>query len=217
MADLSTSDCYRLMISAVVPRPIGLLTTLDATGIVNCAPFSYSSIVSHDPPIVCTSISHRSTEHGIKKDTLVNIETTGEYVFNVVSSDFLQQANQCAGDYPAGTDEMLEAGLATLPSSHVQPPRVAQSRVSLECTLFDTKPIANDAGKHSCTLVLGRVRAVHVRDDVIKRRTSSSGTEAVTVDLEGLEVVGRAGDITYWPVGREDGGGGSLRMPRPKV
>ena len=82
---------YSLCISSVVPRPVGVLTTLDpGTGIVNCAPFSYSSLSTHDPPIVTHGIC---MSNGKKKDSLRNIEATGEWVFNVLEVGYLEQAN----------------------------------------------------------------------------------------------------------------------------
>jgi flavin reductase (DIM6/NTAB) family NADH-FMN oxidoreductase RutF len=251
---LSAGGRYGLCISAVVPRPVAVITTVDENGIVNCAPFSYSGISSHDPPIVTHGLC---LSNGNKKDTLRNIESTGRWVFNVLSTNYLEQANQCSASLPSDVNEAEingldlvwdcksfgiasksddnDAGRDASSSQTAVPPRLAAARVSMECHLIDKKEIYNDEGKHSTTIVIGRVRRFHISKDVYKESDRGTGVGASTgstlperplVDLEALQPVGRAGDITYFPVGtgtREvevgdgDGEGGGGKRRRKEV
>lgn len=132
-ADLKASGgLYGLMISSIVPRPIALVTSQDKEGHLNCAPYSYFNIVCHDPPLVmigcCINMRAKT-----KKDTLHNIEGTKEFVVNIMSSWYLEAANHTSGNFPANVNEMEVAGLASLPSDAVRPPRLAEAAVQLEC------------------------------------------------------------------------------------
>ena len=216
--ELSPGARYGLCISAVVPRPVAVITSVsnsDGTGdgIVNCAPFSYSGLMSHDPPIVSHGLVV-SKEGTVKRDTLNNIEQNGEWVFNVLTTEFLEGANACAAGLPPEVDEAKAAGLKTLPSSIVKPPRLEAAAVSLECKLFDKKEIFNDKGVHTTTIVFGRVVNFNLRDDVMleKREGDTSEEDKPKVDIHKLNAVGRVGGITYWPVGMTDGN--SLEMAR---
>jgi flavin reductase (DIM6/NTAB) family NADH-FMN oxidoreductase RutF len=226
--DLSVGERYGFFISAVVPRPVAVITTqsFGDDGVVNCAPFSYTSLSSHDPPIVTHGIA--VTEQGTKKkDTLVNIEATGEWVMNILTKPYLTQANDCAATFPPDQDETVAMGLRTLPCDSVQVPRLEQAAVALECRLWDTKEVFNDQGVHTTTIVMGRVVRIHVHASVLKEReTTKQGDDddvveidqrlPPLVDLFKLQAVGRAGDITYWPVGISDPEQETLPMPRPK-
>lgn len=123
---------YGLGISAIVPRPIALVSSQDANGVLNCAPYSYFNIVSHDPPLVvignCINMRAQS-----KKDTLQNIEATGQFVVNIMSSWYVESANHCSGAFPPDVSEFEVSGLSTLPSDIVKPPRVGEAAVQLEC------------------------------------------------------------------------------------
>lgn len=123
---------YNLLISCVVPRPIALVTTVNAAGARNCAPFSYFSCVGHEPPMVSITICTQGRNR-VQKDTLNNILETNEFVVNIMSEWFVESANHTCGAFPPETDEIALSGLTTVPSSAVKPPRVAESAVHLEC------------------------------------------------------------------------------------
>ena len=202
---------YGFFISAVVPRPVAVITTVDQdSGVVNCAPFSYTSISSHDPPIVTHGISIKAG--GIKKDTLRNIESTGQWVYNILTTNYLEAANACAGNFDPTTSEINETNLSTLPCQVVSVPRLAEAPVSLECELYKSEEIFNDDGQHTTTIVMGRVRQIHVQEEVLKDDCDEEGSPVV--DLQKFQPVGRAGDVTYYPVGVSEGS--ALPMPRPK-
>jgi len=179
-AKLSSRDAYRLMISCIIPRPIAFVTTLSKEGVSNLAPFSFFNGVSSHPPIV--SIAVASRRDGSKKDTWQNIEETGEFVVNIVVPELMDAVITGARDLPHNVSELDLAGLRTLPSVKVKPPRVADSPVQLECTLLKIVEVEETA------LILGRVVMVHAKDEVL-----SDGR----VDPRRLTFVGRLGDDFY--------------------
>lgn len=211
--DLSVGERYGFFISAVTPRPVAVITTRSSNGVVNCAPFSYSSLSSHDPPIVTHGIA---VSQGRKKDTLQNIEDTGEWVFHVLTKSYLKQANECAATLPPDQDEAELNGLATMDCDIVKAPRLEKAAIALECKLWDKKEVKNDKGVHTTTIVMGRVVRIHVDSSVLKERDGDDPRMPPLVDLVKLQAVGRAGDITYWPVGVTHPGTETLSMPRPK-
>jgi len=197
--DLTVSAAYQLCISSVIPRPIGLITTKDPkSGVLNCAPYSYTSLSGHDPVVVTHGLTI-SRASG-KKDTQRNIEETGEWVYNVVSSNYLEKANDTAAALPFEEDETARAGLELLHdcTNATGIPRLKDARVAMECKLIDKKEIFNDEGRHTTTIVIGRVKRFHLHSSILKKGQSEKEPR---VDLEALQAVGRAGDITYWPVG----------------
>jgi flavin reductase (DIM6/NTAB) family NADH-FMN oxidoreductase RutF len=150
---------YKLLTGVVIPRPIALVTTVDAAGIANAAPFSFFNCFGADPAILVLGVGDR--EPGIPKDTAANIAATGEFVVNLVTEDMSGRMNRCATDYPAGTDELAETGLTAVASSMVKPPRIGESPVQMECRLFETLLIGRNR------LVVGQVLAMHVRDGLV--------------------------------------------------
>jgi flavin reductase (DIM6/NTAB) family NADH-FMN oxidoreductase RutF len=207
--DLSGGARYGLCISSVIPRPVAVITSKSSKnedGVLNCAPFSYTSISSHDPPIVTHGLC---LSGGNKKDTLQNIEATGEWVYNVLTTNYLEDANACATTQKI--DEATTNGLETIDSDIVGVPRLRAAAVSMECKLWDKKEVFNDKGEHTTTIVMGRVVKFHIHKDVLK---DGREPDAPLVDLRKVQAVGRAGDITYWPAGVAEES--VLPMPRPK-
>src|SRR5690242_12726842 len=128
------SDVYKLMVGLIVPRPIAFVSTVDRAGLRNLAAFSFFTAVSANPPVIAFSPMVRGSD-GNRKDTLQNIEATQEFVVNVVSEDFVTKMNLTAPEYPPEVDEFVVSRLTPLPSDLVGPPRVAESRASMECRL----------------------------------------------------------------------------------
>ncbi|MDZ4134897.1 MAG: flavin reductase family protein [Paracoccaceae bacterium] len=152
-ADIS----YKLLASTVTPRPIAWVTTQNAQGVVNAAPYSFFNAMGHTPPTVALGLV-RDAARGFK-DTAQNILDTGEFVVNLVPEHLAEAMNQTSVAAPPGVSEMELAGLEAAPSTHIRPPRIAQSPVSFECvtlTALVTGP--------QQTIVIGRVLAVHVAD-----------------------------------------------------
>jgi len=180
------ADLYKLMIGMVVPRPIAFVSSLDARGIRNLAPFSYFMACSADPPVVCFVSAHRSGPLPAK-DTLTNILATKEFVVNIVSEDFVERMNLTAADVPPEVDEFMLAGLTPLASELVQPPRVAESHAHMECRLRQTLPISNAVGATN-TIIFGDVLRFHVDEAVI---------DGYKIDPAKLKAIGRMGGPTY--------------------
>jgi flavin reductase (DIM6/NTAB) family NADH-FMN oxidoreductase RutF len=164
---LGQRETYKLLIGCVVPRPIAWVSTLDLVGVRNLAPFSFFNGIGSNPPALSISVNYVDglDQH---KDTLRNINDTGEFVVNIVDEDLAQAMNATAANYPPGVDEFEIAGVAALPSVTVRPVRVAGAPVSMECKLFTAVPVGQGPG--SSTLVIGVIQMFHVRSDVINER-----------------------------------------------
>ena len=156
-ADLDSM--YKLLIGAIVPRPIAFVSTISPEGRGNLAPFSFFNVVCVEPPCLMISVSPKGD--GTPKDTLRNIEATREFVVNTVSEWIVAPMNQCGADYPYGVDEMEKVGLTPLASQKVGPMRVKESPVQMECVLERVVPLG-EGGPGSGTLVIGRIVQMHV-------------------------------------------------------
>lgn len=186
-------SCYPLMISAYVPRPIAFVSTFSASGEGNLAPFSYSGIFSHDPPVIAVSIVSSSVNPDGKKDTLANIDATGEFVVNIMSTWFVEAANHTCANFPRGQDEFDEAGLTRVASHVVKPPRVAESAIHFECKLLHRQEIKNKAGKVTCTVVFGEAVLIHCAESIVEGVDEGRPQ----VNFEKLKPLGRLGGNTY--------------------
>ncbi|KAI9461284.1 hypothetical protein BJY52DRAFT_1203545 [Lactarius psammicola] len=166
MATTSTPDATQLLNSTVIPRPIAFVSTLSAENSPNLAPFSFFQVATYNPPII--SVSFRLFPRQ-PKNTRDNILATKEFVVNLISEPFVEAANEASVEAPADISEWDVSGLTQEPSVHVKPARVKESAVSLECELFQSQDIFPDGGTvPSATLVLGRVRYIHVRNSVLQ-------------------------------------------------
>src|SRR5258705_3558864 len=145
----------------VVPRPIGWITTIGPTGIVNLAPYSFFNIVASNPPFVLFSSSTR-------KHSQTNAETSGEFVLNMATYDLRNEMNVTSGAYDGDVSEPELAKLEMATSRYVKPPRVARSPIALECNYLKTVEMVGSTGKRSTSLlVLGEVINVYIDDGVI--------------------------------------------------
>ena len=184
------SDIYKLMIGAVVPRPIAFVSSVDARGVFNLAPFSYFTICGSNPPFAVFSPVHRGPDQP-PKDTLRNVRESGDFVINIVSEDFLPQMNLTAADYPPEMDEFVISGLTPVPSEHVKAPRVGESPVQMECTLKDIITLSDKPGGGS--LVIGEIVLLHIARSVLADPEKS----IFKIDPGKLKAVGRMGGPTY--------------------
>jgi flavin reductase (DIM6/NTAB) family NADH-FMN oxidoreductase RutF len=147
--------------SLVVPRPIGWITTISPSGVVNLAPYSYFNLIASQPPFVMFSSNSR-------KHTQNHAQSGGEFVFNLATYDLRTEMNVTGGDYPEDVSEPELAKLAMAPSRIVKPPRVANSPIALECIYSQTVRRVSGSGKpHTYEVGIGEVVNVHVDDAVI--------------------------------------------------
>jgi len=177
-------NVYKLMVGAIVPRPIAFVSTISPDGVFNLAPFSFFTAISANPPVICFSPMVRGDSS--HKDTLNNIRATGEFVVNVVSENFGAKMNICSGEYPADIDEFEMSGLTPVASDLVKPPRVLESRVNMECRLARIVDVS--ARPLGGSIVLGEVIRFHVSDELF---------DNFKIDPDKLKAIGRMGGPTY--------------------
>lgn len=150
----------------VAPRPIGWISSLDANGEVNLAPFSFFNAVAYVPPQVMFAATGPH-ELGGPKDSLRNVRETGEFVANLTSWELHEAVNLTSTPAPHGVDEFEVAGLTKAPSKVVKPPRVAESPTNLECTLVEIVELQTPDANDPNTVVFGEVVGVHIADEVL--------------------------------------------------
>ena len=152
--------------SLIVPRPIGWISTVSADGIANLAPFSFFNGVSDSPPAVMFAANGRINQ-GRLKDTLTNVEATGEFVVNLATEALSDEMNATSASVDPEVDEFALAGLTATPSRIVKPPRVAQSPAQLECRYLQTVDLASSDPDIRNAVVLGEVIGIHIADEAL--------------------------------------------------
>ncbi len=151
--------------SCVVPRPIGWISSISADGIHNLAPFSQFQNLTFDPPYVMFAANQNSLE--ARKDTVVNVEQTGEFVYNMATYDLRDAVNRSAAEVPPEVDEFSLAGVTKAPSIKVRPCRVAESPVQFECRYYQTIRLPGNGPMGTVDVIIGRVVFVHIKNEVL--------------------------------------------------
>src|SRR5580658_3069750 len=177
-------NVYKVMVGAIVPRPIAFVSTVSPEGVHNLAPFSFFTAASVNPPVVCFCPLRNG--QGRPKDTLNNIERTGDFVVNIVSEEFVAQMNMTSAELPPEVDEFQLSGLTPVPSDLVKAPRVKESHVSMECRLFRIFEISTRPSGGS--IVTGEIVRLHVDDACIDNHR---------IVQEKLKAIGRMAGATY--------------------
>ena len=181
---LDWMDAHELLAGAVLPRPIAFVSTIGENGINNVAPFSFFSPISVKPAYVGFSIGRY--RDGRKKDTLMNIEFSKDFVINVVTEELVEAMNQASKDYPPNVDEFKEAGLTPVRGDLVQSPMVAESPVNMECRLV--KMLEFGEAPRITNFVIGEVLRVHIKNELwIDNK----------IKADRLRAVGRLGEELY--------------------
>ena len=184
---LHTRDIYALLVGAIAPRPIALVTTRSREGVVNAAPFSSYSLVSSDPPsLLFTTVEKPSGE---KKDTLRNIEETGEFVVNSAQTSMLKEVAACGADHPPHVSEVEITGLTTIDSVVVSVPRLHESKINFECKLLQQVSVGSN-GKG--VIVVGEIVYIHLSDEIIVDNR---------IDISRFDPLSRLGGDKYARVG----------------
>jgi flavin reductase (DIM6/NTAB) family NADH-FMN oxidoreductase RutF len=156
-------DVYHLLVGVVTPRPIAWVTTIDPEGRVNLAPFSFFNAFGANPPVVVFSPTLR--RDGSKKDTLRNLEATGEFVLNAAVEALAEKINLSSKELPYGQSEVELTGLTLIPSVKVKPPRLAETPVTMECKVLQI--VSTGKGPIAGNLVIGEVLVMHIADEVL--------------------------------------------------
>jgi flavin reductase (DIM6/NTAB) family NADH-FMN oxidoreductase RutF len=207
---LDTAEAYRLLVGCVVPRPIAWITTVDANGRVNAAPFSSYNYVATDPPMLAVNITSKGD---ILKDTARNIRESREFVVNVADVSTMAAMHASASEYPPDVSETDALNIELLPSTRVRPPRIAASPVQMECKLDQFIVL----GKGRNTLYIGEVVAFHLSTDIY---------DGQRVDSVAMNPVARLGGPYYSALGeifnrpmlqRPPGGEGWVHQSSPPV
>lgn len=188
---ISNQERHKLLVGSVVPRPIAFVSTISADGHPNVAPFSFFTAIAADPPTVCFALGRRSAD-GERKDTLRNIEATGEFVVNVVTEAIGEAMHETAGDFPPGTNEFEIADLTAVPSRIVRAPRVKESPLNMECKLHQVVPIGPE-GAGGAALVIGEIVMFHVADGLYDKGR---------IKIHELKPLGRLAGTEYTTLGR---------------
>ncbi len=173
---LEQSARYKLLTALVIPRPIAWITSLDPEGRVNAAPYSFFNVLGNRPPVVAFGPGPRPS--GGPKDSQRNIEQQGDFVVNLVDPDCVELMHLTAAPFPPETSEVEALGLALSPSITVRTPRLAVSKVHLECTYHDTIQVLDNQ------IVLGLVKLLHAREGIIDETT-------LRIDPAKFQAVGR--------------------------
>ncbi len=189
----STRSIYRLLVSTVLPRPIAWVSTQNRDGVINVAPYSFFQVVGSRPPMVSLSIGQREWNGvRVKKDTLRNIEDSGEFVVNIATVPNLEQINQSSAEYAPDESEAKALELTMIPSQVVATPRVADSPIHFECKLDRVLMLGDEP---QVGLVIGEVVRAHVADELWDADTES-------VDPSRLNPLSRLGGSLFASVGQ---------------
>ena len=202
--DLNGHQIYNILIGSILPRPIAWVSTIDGASVPNLAPFSAFTFASSSPPVLCFSAAFKSREVDgkkivVPKDTLKNIETTTDFVVNIVSLPVAEKMNVTSANFAPDVDEFVKAGLTAVPSVAVRAPRVGEAMVSYECRLRQIVNFGSHEGAGN--LVLGDVVGIHMADEVYENNH---------IDLHKLQPIGRLAGSSYCKIES------IFDMPRPE-
>lgn len=183
--DLKTKDLHQFIIGSVAPRPIAFASTLDENGVANIAPYSFFNAFSSNPPIVVFS-SNRRVSNNTTKDTLHNIEQTGEVVINMVNYDIVHQMALSSIEYPADVSEFEKSGLTPIPADLVKPFRIKESPVHMECRVREINTLGKEGGAGH--LIICDVLRLHIKDEIVDNGR---------INPHKIDLVGRMGRAYY--------------------
>lgn len=184
--DLAVPKLQAYLQSAVSPRPIAFVSSIDKEGNVNLSPFSFFNMFSMNPPILVFSPSRRVRDNSVKH-TLENVQEVDEVVINIVNYNMVQQTSLASCDFPKGTNEFIKSGLTPVSSQLVKPPRVEESPVSFECKVKQIISLGDGGGAGN--LVLCEVLLMHIKEDVVD--------ESGIIDPQKIDAVARMGQNYY--------------------
>jgi flavin reductase (DIM6/NTAB) family NADH-FMN oxidoreductase RutF len=160
--------------ACIVPRPIGWISTLDAAGVRNLAPFSFFNAISDEPPMVMFCANGQHVDGG-EKDSVRNARETGEFVVNLATWELRHAVNESSATVARSVDEFELTGLTPAPSRLVRPPRVSESPISLECVVSDIYELPSDEPEEVGRMVMGRVLGIHIAERALVEGRVSVG------------------------------------------
>ena len=187
--ELDYSAIYKLLTGAIIPRPIGWISSISEDGINNLAPFSYFNAVGDDPPHLMFSVG-RSND--INKDTLNNVLNTKQFVVNMVTEDLAEKMNLTAQSVPAHVDEFALAHIDSIPSIKVKPLRVKESPITFECELVHHYFLEDHKNGGAC-IIIGRIVMMHFDESVL--------VDNYKINLENYKPIARLAGSNYAKIG----------------
>ncbi|WP_028550588.1 flavin reductase family protein [Paenibacillus sp. UNC451MF] len=189
--DISERESYKLLIGSVIPRPMALVTTISAQGVVNAAPFSYFNIVTADPPMVSVSVQRKQ---GRMKDTARNAVDAGAFVVHISDETYIREINQTAAALPPDESEVALAGLSTVKSEKISVPGIAEARIRMECVLEQAIALGGTHDAPAADLLIGKVVCFHLDEAVYDRGH---------IDPKALRPVSRLAGASYSKLGEQ--------------
>lgn len=191
MRELDLGARYKLVNSTITPRPIAWITTVNAEGLVNAAPYSFFNACGVEPPMVMLGLL-KDMKSGNYKDTATNIAANGEFVVNLVSEADAGAMNLSSVDAPADISEVDYAGIATTPSDVIAPPRIATAPVSFECRKLEML----DIGRLQ-TVLIGEILITHIRDEFV------TDPAKFYLDTPAMQLIGRTHGAGWYARGTD--------------
>lgn len=164
LKDLTIMERMAYLQSAIAPRPVAFASSIDKEGNINLSPFSFFNLFSSNPPIIIFSPARRGRDN-TTKHTLQNVLEVPEVVINIVDYDMVQQTSLSSCEYPKGVNEFEKAGFTAIPSLHIKPPRVKESKIQLECKVNEIKSLGVEGGAGQ--LVIAEVITMHIDDAIL--------------------------------------------------
>lgn len=192
---------FGYLTGAVGPRPIAFASTVDRNGAINLAPFSFFNVFSANPAILVFSPA-RSGRDNTTKNTLDNVLEVPETVINMVDYKMVQQMSLASTAYPKGVNEFTKAGLTEVPSETIQPPRVAESPVQMECKVIEVKPLGTEGGAGN--LVICEITRIHISEAILDKNN--------VIDPVKMDQVSRMGAHWYSRANQ-----GLFEVPKPSA
>lgn len=187
--ELEHTAVYKLLTGSVIPRPIGWISTVDANGINNLAPFSYFNAVGEDPPHVMFSTTRGNNTN---KDTLNNVLANGQFVVNMVTEELAEKMNTTAQTVPSDVDEFQLAEVTPIPSTLIKPMRVKESLVTFECEMVHHYFLEDHKNGGAC-IVIGRIVMMHFEDSIL--------LDNFKINLETYKPIARLAGSNYAKLG----------------
>ncbi|SMP77059.1 NADH-FMN oxidoreductase RutF, flavin reductase (DIM6/NTAB) family [Neorhodopirellula lusitana] len=182
---VSVRQFYEAMVATITPRPIAWVSTIDAEGTCNLAPYSFFNGVGANPPTLMFCPANKGD--GTAKDTLANIRANGEFVVNVVTEAFFDAMKLSASDVAADEDEFTLTGTQKAPSDFVKPPRVRDVVAAMECELLTSMQLG--VGPGGANLVVGKIVSIYVADSALD--------ESGSLNADQIRPIGRMGGPRY--------------------
>jgi flavin reductase (DIM6/NTAB) family NADH-FMN oxidoreductase RutF len=194
LKEIKPAEAQNYLQHAIAPRPICFASTIDKEGNVNLSPFSFFNLFSSNPPIVIFSPARRVRDN-TTKHTLQNVLEVPEVVINMVDYDMVQQTSLASCEFPKGTNEFIKAGFTEEKATLVKPPMVKESKVKLECTVLEVKPLGTEGGAGN--LVICEVLCMHIDESILDADPSTTAQGLPKIDQTKLHHVARLGGDWY--------------------